>query len=383
MLVISGLGLGGAERQIIYLANGLVEKGFEVVLVSMVRHVPLAPGLNPGVQLQVCDSIKFRFTSMFFLIRNILKHKPDICQSFLLINDIAVRLGRVFRPQMKVISSERNSNYTMKSWHKWMLRLTNPLVDACISNSIAGKTFHRTTTWLADSRYHVVPNGIDTERFQPGESADLHREHNIPEERRLVGMVASFKPQKNHIFLLRAALTFMTRQIHGIHFIFIGDEIKNVNNQSSEQKERVRDFVNENRLSSICQFIGTVEEMEKIYNGLDVLVLPSRHEGFPNVVLEAMSCAKPVIVTDVADNRHLVRDGVDGYVVPLDDVDALADRISRLHTNVELARSMGQNARRRILDSYSIDKMVDRTIGVYANLLSVEPISQRETAACM
>jgi glycosyltransferase involved in cell wall biosynthesis len=101
---------------------------------------------------------------------------------------------------------------------------------------------------------------------------------------------------------------------------------------------------------------GRVEDVAGIWRASDICVLPSTsREGMPRAVLEAASSRRPLIVTDVPGSRHFVRDGLEGLIVPPANAEALAEALARLAGDSELRARMGQAARTRILDGFTID----------------------------
>ena len=115
---------------------------------------------------------------------------------------------------------------------------------------------------------------------------------------------------------------------------------------------------------------GRSENITEVWRQADIAVVPSRGgEGMPRAMLEAASCARPLIVTDVPGCRHFVRDGREGFVIPPEDPAALAEAISRLITDEELRLTMGQAARQRVLEGYTEDHVITAVADVYEKLL--------------
>ncbi len=130
----------------------------------------------------------------------------------------------------------------------------------------------------------------------------------------------------------------------------------------------------ENRLEAAgCRasvsFEGFVEAPGVLYARAAVLALPSRQEGMSNALLEAQSWGVPAVVSDIAANRAVVEDGVNGLVVPAGDAAALAAGLVRMLDNSELRRSLGRGARSRMEAGYSVDAVADRTLAVYDRMM--------------
>jgi hypothetical protein len=124
-------------------------------------------------------------------------------------------------------------------------------------------------------------------------------------------------------------------------------------------------------LAERVRFLGRVDDDELIvqYAATDVFVAPSRFESFGLMLLEAMMFAKPVVCADVGGMRDIVEDGVTGYRVPPDDVDALADTLHRLSASPALRAEFGSAGRARYEDRYSVGAMVNGVVGFYRSVL--------------
>ena len=109
--------------------------------------------------------------------------------------------------------------------------------------------------------------------------------------------------------------------------------------------------------------------MRDVWRECDIAVVPTRtREGMPLVMLEAASSSRPLIVTDVPGCRHFVRDGIEELIVPPDDAEALADAMEQLARDPELRRQMGRAARKRILDGYTEQHIMDAVLKIYSGL---------------
>jgi glycosyltransferase involved in cell wall biosynthesis len=116
---------------------------------------------------------------------------------------------------------------------------------------------------------------------------------------------------------------------------------------------------------------GPTADVASVWQRCDISVLPARsREGMPRALLEAASCARPLVVTDVPGCRHFVRDGIDGLIVPPDDAEALSRALERLARDPQLRATLGAAARRRFLDGFTVDQVVAGLEAAYRNLLA-------------
>jgi len=125
--------------------------------------------------------------------------------------------------------------------------------------------------------------------------------------------------------------------------------------------------------AGLVEWLGHVDDMPSLLASADIVVLPSYREGLPKSLIEAAACARPLVTTDAPGCRDVVTDGVDGLLVPVRDVLALAQAIARLQDDRSLARRLGEAARAKALAGYDERRIVARTLDVYYELLGEPP----------
>lgn len=202
-----------------------------------------------------------------------------------------------------------------------------------------------------ERKFRVIPNGFDLALFRPDPAAraSVRAELGIPFDAPLVGLVGRDDPQKNHAgFFVAAARIAGTRP--DVHFLLAG---KDVTPQNERIVSAMRDVnLPENRV----HLLGSRQDVPRLMAALDVLVLSSYGEAFPNVLGEAMACEIPCVVTDVGDSAEIVGDT--GAVVAPSDMHALADEVLRLLAlKPEARRARGRAARRRVQERYDIARV--------------------------
>jgi glycosyltransferase involved in cell wall biosynthesis len=123
-------------------------------------------------------------------------------------------------------------------------------------------------------------------------------------------------------------------------------------------------------------FLGYQEQVASFFAAFDVFVLPSANEGTPVTAIEALAAGKPVVATRVGGIPDVVRDGEDGFLVAPGDVEALADRLAELATDDALRERMGEAARARVRERYSVERLVDDVDRLYRSLLEAEGLGR-------
>jgi glycosyltransferase involved in cell wall biosynthesis len=119
-----------------------------------------------------------------------------------------------------------------------------------------------------------------------------------------------------------------------------------------------------------CFFLGYQEDVAGWYQAFDAMILPSANEGTPVVVIEALAAGCPVVATGVGGVPDVVREGVDGFLVPVGDTEALSERLERLARDPGLRARMGQAGRASVPGRYAVERLVDDVDRLYRSLLA-------------
>jgi len=217
-------------------------------------------------------------------------------------------------------------------------------------------------------RIEYLGNGIDLSRFDPARVdparvAALRAELGLAPDDRVVGIVGRVNREKGYEEFFRAAAQ-VARRVPAARFVVVGPVEREKTNHLDPDRLAQAAGVADRTLS-----LGLRADMPELYALMDVLVLPSHREGFPRAPMEASSMARPVVATDIRGCRQVVEHGETGLLVPLGDVDALADAIARVLEDPAGARRMGEAARRRALEHFDERAVIRRTLDAYARLL--------------
>jgi glycosyltransferase involved in cell wall biosynthesis len=206
----------------------------------------------------------------------------------------------------------------------------------------------------AKDKVRIIPNGYDLTRLQPDPVAgvQMRGELNVLLGKPLIGMVARFDVQKDHPNLI-AALGKLKQRGLNFHCLLVGGGM-------TLENAVLRKLLAEHEVSNHVTLMGRQNDIATIMNALDVNVLSSLGEAFPNVLAEAMACGTPCVTTDVGDAAYIV--GETGWIVPPQDSNALAVSIeAALVCLADPARwALRQRAARlRIAEHFTMEQMVD------------------------
>lgn len=248
-------------------------------------------------------------------------------------------------------------------------RLFSRFADKIICNSRAIAARFLKNKSLPDN-VCVVHNGVDTQRFNPGITAEKIRgEFGIGKEDIVVGISSRFNLAKGHRVFFRAAaaaaavrpgLKGRLKLLVAGGAVFSADE---------KQGPALRKLVKELGLEANAVFAGFREDMPEVYAAMDIMVLAADAEPCGRVILEAMAAGKPVIATVSGGTPEMVQDGVTGYLFAPGDYKALAEKILFLIEHPGLAREMGQNGRSRIETYFKIESYSRKIQDVYLELM--------------
>ena len=226
---------------------------------------------------------------------------------------------------------------------------------------------------LPGEKLVYIPQGVDTEVFRPagpGEKDELRAKFGIGPFRKVVTFVGGVLKRKG-VDILVHAWGKISRLHPDAVLLIVGPDSFGEDDVSRDQLmnfiDDIKAEVRERDLN--VRFVGRTDKVEEYLKCSDVFVLPSRKEGFGNVILEAMACGVPPVVSYMDGvSSETVKHGIDGLVV--NDVSELAGAIDKLLGDAGLAGLMGTRARAKAVESFDLNKIADRYYGLYASLLT-------------
>lgn len=305
LFVVSGLGLGGAERQVVLLSRELARLGHLVSIYTLNRRTARLDELA-GTSVEVLfDQKRARLDPgvLLRLRRHVRAWRPDIVHGFLYDGDLYSRLAG-WGAGVPVLNSERNDGYALSAMQALGYRLTAPLCDGIVANSHAGAGFARRLHRVPAGRVDVVWNGIDLEEIAARLDGAAPAAHDLfpgAGFKRLC-LVGAIKPQKDHALALRVVRRLVDRD-PAWRLVCVGDELPD---GVRGYKARVLAQLDQLALEPFVRFVGRRRDVPEIIASSDLLLVTSLHEGFPNVVLEAMACGTAVVSTDYSDVRRIL-----------------------------------------------------------------------------
>ena len=363
---------------IVHIITGLNDGGAEATLSKLLSHSPLlSPSYHvislldlgkygqkfkemgiPTYALNLNKPI-YTFSALFKIFKILRSIQPDIVQTWLYHADLIGGIIARFAGVKQVYWGIRHSNLSpanMKITTLIVVKIS-ALLSGFIPHKIIINSYEAVKSHVDigydKNKFVVINNGYDLSIFSKIniDVDDVKANFSIPTGIPLLGMVARFDLQKDHYNLLQSLASVKKE---GVEFmcILVGNGITNDN-------MRLIQWINQLSLTSNVMLLGPRDDIPLIMNILDIHVLSSLGEAFPNVIAEAMACATPCITTDVGDASKIVGDT--GWVVPSQDHCSLAQSIIEALTQVndnynwDLRKTA---SRKRIAEHYSADKMV-------------------------
>jgi glycosyltransferase involved in cell wall biosynthesis len=369
LFVIRELRVGGAQRQLCLLANSLAARGHEPVIAVFYGGGTLEADLHEGVRLVSLEK-RQRWDVLPFvhrMLKLIAHERPDVVHGYMSGGNLCATLARISWRTAKIVWGMRASEFDPNSGDM-VSRIVDRIEaklsyvpDRIIVNSAAGMRYCNKIGFRRKSLV-LVPNAIDAHKYyvEPAAGQRVRLEWGISASDTLIGLVGRLDPMKGHAVFLAAAAQLKASH-RKLRFVCLG-------NGSQQYLGDMKSLALRLGLNDDLLWLDARTDMRAVYNAIDVMCSSSVYgEGFPNVIGEAMACGRRCVVTDVGDSAFVV--GNTQVVVPHNDPAALASGIIE-----QLAHTSSSNneARQRIVDSFSVTRLTDTTESILLDLLQAD-----------
>ncbi|VFR20701.1 Lipid carrier : UDP-N-acetylgalactosaminyltransferase / Alpha-1,3-N-acetylgalactosamine transferase PglA; Putative glycosyltransferase [plant metagenome] len=374
--VITGLGQGGAEAVLLRLVEGAAEPARHTVVSLTDEGVHGARLRKAGAHVHALGMPRGRLTLPGFLsLRKLIrKQQPDVVQTWMyhadLVGGLAARLAGVKAVSWGVRNSGAHlekSSFSARMVLRMCARLSSWLPARIVYCAQAARERHEQMGY-APGKGEVIQNGYDLSRFAPDTAARERQraEWGVRPDDRLLGSVARWDPLKDHDNLL-AALAELRRDPAraNVRCVLVG---RGMAAENTDLLGRLAAL----GLSDAVILAGPTDDVPAAMNALDLHVLSSRAEGFPNVVAEAMACGTPCVVTDVGDAAAIV--GEPERVAPPENSRALAKAMARALDDLDAQgrQALGEACRNRVASQYGLPMMLRAYERTWASLAPAE-----------
>lgn len=357
--IINGTGgEGGAERMLQRVIRHGNTPEFEHLILSIKNFQQVAEELSAeGINVQSlnvqADYYKLP-KAVFQMASRIRRFKPDVIQSWMYMADFFGGIAsHLAAPSTPMIWTIRHSTLdpaidsrALRGCAAGCAKLSRRVPSRIVLNSHAAVPVHAAAGY-DESRMQVIPNGFDISRFSPNASLreETRSRLGIPHDVPVVGRVARFHANKDHLTFLKAAKIILGQR-GDVRFLVCGEP------QTISSAEVQRD-IDSLGLTNAVQLIELQSDIVPLNCTFDIATCSSITEAFPNVIGEAMSCGVPCVSTDVGDAAQIIGDT--GQVVPVQNLELFAEAIlGILNEPTENRRQLGSAARQRIIDNFEL-----------------------------
>ena len=346
--IITHLELGGAQKNAISILKSLDKNIYSAYFVSSNKGLLLEDVKKvDGIKLNLLSSLRRQINPFFDLLA--------LFQLYKLIKNIGFDIVHTHSPKAGILgrwaahlAGVRVIIHTIHGWefHEYQFklayttyrvleRITAKITDCLIAVSKFDMDKGIKHKIGSREKYRLIRYNIDTqysESYNNKINFDVRKGLRLPGGCLLVGMIACLKPQKSPLDFVRLAY-ILSKSFVNVRFLLVGDGALRDRASSLAAKLKIEDKL-------FC--LGWRRDASEIIKSLDVLVLTSLWEGLPLVFLEAMALKKPIVATDICGNGEVIKNDINGFLVPPGDIEAMADRVGYLLKDKDLAGKMGQ-----------------------------------------
>lgn len=351
---------GGTERFITQLIQNLNRNKYNVVVGCFKKSGEFMELIPPRTEIHEFVFQKKRpfkaFGQFLRLTRFIKKNRFDLVYATHFQTNIIAGLSTLLAGGAKMIVGYRGLGATRTRVQVLLENLVNLAAHKITANSeVAVSRLLRRNRLVRRDKIEVVYNGIDdTVNGEQGVPIDRGLPE-IAEGAILIGSIGRLDALKGHRFLIRAFAKAAGRS-RNLHLVLIGD---------GPERKKLEGLVSALGMEDRVSFLGFRGDVNRLLPLMDLFVLPSLSESFPNVLLEAMIHRVPVIATRVGGVPELIEDGVNGVLVVPEEVNVLTEGISLLAGNRALAHEYASKAYESVTTYFCIEKMIHRLDAVF------------------
>jgi sugar transferase (PEP-CTERM/EpsH1 system associated) len=364
--VLDSLAIGGMERVVIDVVNGLDGGRFSQVICCVSRLGEAAQQVRGEVRCyDMGKGAKRDLLMPLRLARVLRRERPDIVHTQSWSGIDGVIAGKI-AGGARIVHSEHGRNLPYIHFEplkrKLARRAIYHLADVVFTVSEETRDYYCRETGFPRERMRVIPNGVPVARFEAAQANGARGELGVAADDFVIGIVSRLNPTKDILTLARAfARLYCGQREPRLKLLIVGD---------GEGRAELENFAAEQGLKHAIIFAGLRQDVPRLLRAMDVFALSSLSEGMPITVLEAMCAALPVVATRVGANPELIAEGETGFLVEPRADEQMAERLARLMVDRGLARRFGAAGRRKVEQQYSLDVMLRRYEELYLSLMS-------------
>lgn len=367
----TGLARGGAEIQVVLLAKGFKQRGWDVSVESMLPPQNFVEELTshgiPVNSLGMRCGVPNPF-AIWRLARRWRTFRPDVVHCHMVHANLLGRVARIITPT-RVLIATAHSIWEGPKWRDWAYRLTDALGDLTTNVSQAALDRYVRDKLVPREKAVYMPNGIETGRFAPDEDLRKRKRSELGWGDQFVWLaVGNLRAAKDYPNLI-AAFSQHLRNKSGIRLAIAGH---------GDRLPELKEKIHQRQLGGSVELLGARSDVRELMVAADGFVMSSAWEGLPLVLIEASATGLPIVATQVGGNGEIVADDQTGFLIPPKDSEALASAMDRMVAlDASRRRQMGLAARQRAEEYYGIDKVLSKWENIYEQLLQVNAPRRR------
>lgn len=360
--VIGSLSLGGAERNLYYLAPYMAKSRLRYGICCLTERGHFGPEVERvGVPVwELGFRKRYTFSSIWRLSRLLRRHKVKVLHTHLFISGVIGRLAGVLAGTPVMISHEHGKTLWKSWYHRLFERMILPSTDARIAVSKDIIDLRMKYEHTPRSKMRLVRNAVDPRAFEVGEEVRtaLRREIGL-ENNFVIGTVGRLVDAKAHDLLIDVAGDVCARRPEA-RFVLVGE---------GELGETLKQLVQSRGLSDKVIFLGRRTDIPALMAAMDIYLITSKREGLPLALIEAMMSAKPIISTAVGAIPDTISPGKEGILVGPEAKPDLMEAVMALMDDPGLRKAMGEAARKKAVALFSPERILEEIEAVYREFL--------------
>jgi len=356
LLVVGSINQGGAEFQLLSLARLLQSKGLNIEVLALTDYDYFSPYIKEhGIRYSCVSNEGGTLKRLTRAVKQIIKKKPDLVISYIKrVSQVSIAARVLSGFRFKLIISERTS--LVKPRHDLFYFNLALLANKVTVNSTSKYAYIKNRFPLLKDRTEFVPNIIDIKKFLTVQLSKHEFEHVR------ISYVGRISPEKNLLNLVKA-IRIIVDKGYVVTLSLVGE----ANNKKYLQE--VFNLINKLKLESIVKYEGPTHDVTEVYKKTDLLCLVSIFEGFSNELSEAIASGIPVIASDIEENRFLVEDRINGFLIDSNDPVCLAAGIEKFLqlTPIEI-EIISKNNRQKAIAIFDEENIYQRYLEIFKQI---------------
>lgn len=360
LFVLSNPNIGGAETFILSIIQELSKYNVNVDILNIWKDAQIKKGAleNDLKYFELDSTCRHISLKNIYKIHKLIKaNKYEVLMGFGIRVNLTLKLLNIITRKPLVIGLRG-----LDLWRKWYHclpdRLTDFLVDYYIPNSNAIADLRKSREKTSDKKIHTIRNGIDTDYFNRDNIFSCNTKYILPQDKVIITTVGNFRIQKGHDFLIMVIKAYEDK-LKNVQFVWAGD---------GPLKKSLEGEIAKNNLENKITFLGKIDNVRSLLFYSDAVAMPSREEGMPRCIMEAMSMSLPCVATNVGGTKELILQDKTGFMSEFGNIESFGDNLVKLVEDEKLRYEFGITARKYIVQNFDIKNTALEYIKLFEKL---------------